>query len=105
MTFKNMKIEITDEVQLKAVCDVLESMGYGYWVIDKNDKWIGTSFKNKQFTTFSTDVCFSDEVLVTLTDLLEMRDKNLWRRFMQNKLTIGYIVFGIIIGFALGCFL
>ncbi len=80
MTFKNMKIAIIDEVQLKAVCEVLESMGYSYWVIDKNDKWIGTSFKNKQFTTFSTDVCFSDEVLVTLTDLLALRDK----QFMEK---------------------
>lgn len=81
--FDNLKIAITDEVQLKAVCDVLQSMGYGYCGIDKNDKWIGTSFKNKQFTTFTTfatDVCFSDEVLITLTDLLAMRDK----QFMEK---------------------
>lgn len=80
MTFKNMKIEITDEVQLKAVCDVLLSIGYGSWGINKNDKWIGASFKNKQFTTFSSDAFFSDEVITTLTDLLAMRDK----QFMES---------------------
>lgn len=26
--YQNMKIAITDEVQLKEVCDVLQSMGY-----------------------------------------------------------------------------
>lgn len=80
MTFKNMKIEITDEVHLKAVCDVLESMGYSYWGVDKNDKWIGTSFKDKQFTAFPTDVFLNDVVLITLTDLLAMRDK----QFMEK---------------------
>ena len=39
MKFKNMKIEITDKVQLKAVCDVLEGMGYDkpFQVFDDNE--------------------------------------------------------------------
>lgn len=69
---KTMKIEINAEQPLDEVVKELERLGYGYWGIDGNDKWIGTSFKNKQFTTFATDVCFKDEVLTTLAELKEM---------------------------------
>lgn len=84
MTFKDMKVAITDEVQLKAVCDVLESMGYGYWGIEQNDKWIGISFRSKQFTTFPTDAYFTDETLTTLTDLLALRDKQFMEKIHAN---------------------
>lgn len=83
MTFKNMKIEITDEVQLKAVCDVLQSMGY------KKTGWIGYSkvffiSTNKigQMTDHAISLmnCFNSIELTTLTDLLALRDK----QFMEK---------------------
>lgn len=72
--FKNMKIAITDETHLKAVCDVLESMGYekshecsksnyvfatkgGYYWIDINNQPVLNNYQ------------------ITLTDLLKMRDE------------------------------
>lgn len=74
MKFKNMKIAITDEVHLKAVCDVLESMGYkpyqpspcnecaytwddGFYCLDKH---------------MDSRVIYDS---VTLTELLAMRDQ------------------------------
>lgn len=71
---KNLKIAITPEQPLDEVVRELERLGYGYWGLDPSDKWIGTSFKNKQFTTFASDVCFNDEVLTTLAELKEMKN-------------------------------
>lgn len=70
---KNMRIEINEQQPLGEVMRELEGKGYGYWGVDENDKWVGTSFKNKQFTTFATNVCFTDEVLTTLAELKEMK--------------------------------
>lgn len=80
MTFKNMKIEITDEVQLKAVCDVLESVGFvnTYKTISK----ISTVITDK--TGYSLlglpSEIIDDRSSATLTDLLAMRDK----QFMEK---------------------
>ena len=72
--FKNMKIAITDDVHLRSVCEVLESIGY--------EQEFETSAK--QFArTVSTCVgglygVFSYEAWVydtTLTDLLRIRDE------------------------------
>ena len=72
--FKNMKIAITDETHLKAVCDVLRSIGYSVWGVGLGaSNWVATS-KIGNATTFEFDAC-SDNALVTLSDLLAMRDK------------------------------
>ena len=74
MKFKNMKIAITDEAHLKAVCDALRSIGYSVWgVVLGASNWVVTS-KIGNATTFEFDAC-SDNTLVTLSDLLIMRDK------------------------------
>ena len=73
MKFKNMKIAITDETHLKAVCDVLRSIGYSVWAVGLGaSNWVVTS-KIGNATTFAFDAC-SDNTLVTLSDLLAMRD-------------------------------
>ena len=74
MKFKDMKIAITDETHLKAVCDVLRSIGYNVWGVGLGaSNWVATS-KIGNATTFEFDAC-SDNALVTLSDLLAMRDK------------------------------
>lgn len=77
--FDNLKIAITDEVQLKAVCDVLESMGYK------------ETYKGDGDTIcILTDCCGGYSLLngsnpenpctANLTDLLSLRDK----QFMEK---------------------
>ena len=74
MKFKNMKIAITDETHLKAVCDVLRSIGYSVWAAGLGaSNWVVTS-KAGNARTFGLDAC-PDNTLVTLSDLLSMRDK------------------------------
>lgn len=77
MKFQNLKIAITDEVHLKAVCDVLESMGYR-WCNDakhnKPTKHIIT-FSDGLFDYFYGGCRWYD--LTTLTDLLRMRDNQI----------------------------
>ena len=68
--FKNMKIQV--ENNLDEIVAELERLNYGGWGINANDKWVGTLFRNKQFTTFATDVCFTDEIPTTLAELKEM---------------------------------
>lgn len=83
--FKNMKIEIKDEPHLKAVCDVLESIGYklfgcivyGNYVDGKpcgSHDCIATT-KKGYFTgthnEFASDNIFAN---TNLSDLLKMRD-------------------------------
>lgn len=72
MKFKNMKIAITDEVHLKAVCDVLESMGYVLDAVHEIDNFIHT-YKRGCFKGFYSDLHWGE--IVTLSDLLRMRDK------------------------------
>ena len=74
--FKNMKIAITDEVHLKAVCEVLESMGYEQDDITY-DKVITvcTWSLSRTYDCYNMDlVCHYHDEIVTLTDLLKMRD-------------------------------
>lgn len=70
--FKNLKIAITDETHLKAVCDVLESMGYEKTHFVKGmDNFIRT-FTDGEYCGFMFD-CAADQT-VNLPDLLKMRD-------------------------------
>ena len=71
--FKNLKIAITDETHLKAVCDVLESMGY---VKPNNDG--DTIYATNIGNTFNSygDLIDYEGIYIdtTLSDLLKMRD-------------------------------
>ena len=71
MKFKNMKIAITDEVHLKAVCDVLGSMGYS------QELRAGESTKSIESYSDGIYDCymFSQDSDTTLADLLAMRDQ------------------------------
>lgn len=86
MKFQNLKIAITDEVHLKAVCDVLESMGY------KNDQFGFPVQNHRDIKQFQSVACYQQGKysvcklnvgwinfceLVTLTDLLKMRDNQI----------------------------
>ena len=78
MTFKNLKIAITDKTHLKAVCEVLESMGYSEGLsvaFDNNDeyKWVGSNFNGVFGYYVHKDPCIRYDV-VNLSDLLKMRD-------------------------------
>lgn len=77
--YKNMKIEITDEVQLNAVCDVLKSMGYVRCYKTELDINFVIAFHDKTFGLFTNDIS-DEEDLTTLTDLLALRDK----QFMEK---------------------
>lgn len=76
MKFQNLKISITDEVHLKAVCDVLESMGYYY------EPEFSTKSKNiGQVLTWDDGAYHLQKggsqlisKQATLADLLKMRD-------------------------------
>lgn len=76
--FQNLKIAITDNDHLKAVCDVLESMGY------EQQAWVG--YRNVMFLTTNTNGKYTDHAIslvncfahinqTTLSDLLKMRDE------------------------------
>ena len=84
MKFQNLKISITDEVHLKAVCDVLESMGY------KNKQFDFPIENHRDIKQFKSVACYQSGGYsvyklgvewinfcepATLTDLLKMRDK------------------------------
>lgn len=77
MKFKNMKIAITDEAHLKAVCDVLGSMGY---VIPQDFGDIVYTSKLGNTCCFNHNDRGLHDLLIhyqltTLTDLLAMRDQ------------------------------
>ena len=72
--FKNMKIEITDELHLKAVCEVLESMGYHGVRANLNSVLITSEFGKFSAVPYCTSELYS---LTTLTDLLKMRDEKI----------------------------
>lgn len=81
MKFQNLKIAITDEVHLKAVCDVLESMGYKSDTRSKNKiaciyTWdIGSYDVASKMIVDSLPNDFDDgHKQATLTDLLKMHD-------------------------------
>ena len=77
--FKNMKIEITDHDNLKAVCDVLVSLGYSEGLsvdFDEDDgyKWVGT-YSNGVFGYYVHETPSINYSKTTLSDLLKMRDE------------------------------
>lgn len=77
--FDNLKIAITDAVQLKAVCDVLESVGYEAWNMGdyKTEMIIAwEDGKYSNFDEYETDKGYGYS-FPTLTDLLAMRDKQI----------------------------
>lgn len=75
--FKNMKIAITDEAHLKAVCEVLESMGYK--PCEKNSKYksLCTWEISGVYDIYDMhlDEMYYHDLEVTLSDLLHMRDE------------------------------
>ena len=76
MTFKNLKIAITDETHLKAVCEVLESMGItnkGLFTKVKNPSWICVC-SGRHIMDLKNNPVVDIYETVTLSDLLKMRD-------------------------------
>lgn len=77
--YQNMKIEITDVVQLMAVCDVLGSMGFTDFYDSKNWKCgvirFVEVFEDGTYDCYDTDIVSDKAKQTTLTDLLAMRDK------------------------------
>lgn len=82
--YQNMKIEITDEVQLRAVCDVLDSMGFTDFYDSKNWKCgvirFVEVFEDGTYDCYDTDIVSDKAKQTTLTDLLALRDK----QFMEK---------------------
>lgn len=72
--FDNLKIAITDAVQLKAVCEVLGSMGYVKRATHTHSKYIETN-ESGIFDCFWVN--YEINCNTTLTDLLAMRDKKI----------------------------
>lgn len=76
--FQNLKISITDEVHLKAVCDVLESMGFTDFYDSKNWKCdmirFVEVFEDRTYDCYNKDIVSDNAKQTTLTDLLRMRD-------------------------------
>ena len=73
--FKNMKIEIKDEAHLKAVCDVLESMGYKKSIgCNANVKYVYVFTDGKYRCDINYQPAFDHISYTTLSDLLKMRD-------------------------------
>lgn len=75
MKFKNMKIAITDKAHLKAVCDVLESMGISKSYATRSKVKV-ILFDEKFYSLLGLPVeMIEDRKSATLTDLLAMRDQ------------------------------
>lgn len=72
--FKNMKIEITNDAHLKAVCDVLESMGYQRTGWTDINTLIICAIDKGYYSNYTRMDNFWDEYLITLPELLKMRD-------------------------------
>lgn len=70
--FKNLKIAITDETHLKAVCEVLESMDYTECGYDLDCNNIVARSHGVFFGDKYDDWDFDQ---VTLSDLLKIRDE------------------------------
>ena len=71
MMFKNLKIAITDETHLKAVCDVLESMGIKRNCNLSRCNFIVAFFHLGFYCGYQKMSRFEE---ATLSDLLKMRD-------------------------------
>lgn len=75
--FKNLKIAVTDNDHLKAVCDVLRSMGYRKTrnAFCEHDNYVITR-SDGYYSGFITDTGFKiGHITATLSDLLKMRDE------------------------------
>ena len=70
--FKNLKIAITDNDHLKAVCDVLESMGLKRNCNLSRRNFIVAFFNNGFYCGYQNMSLFEE---ITLSDLLKMRDE------------------------------
>lgn len=70
--FKNLKIAITDNDHLKAVCDVLESIGYRQCDAAFYPNVV-ISYKTGVFVSAKNSMNTFEET--TLSDLLKMRDE------------------------------
>lgn len=74
--FDNLKIAITDQIQLESVCDVLESMGYQKYddEMTKNPTVV-EAYEDGIYCLYSQDlhVCKT----INLTDLMALRDKKI----------------------------
>ena len=82
--YQNMKIEITDEVQLKAVCEVLESLGYeNEMTTTRKSKSICT-YDDGTYDIYELEVGRKIGYLVNLTDLLTLRDKQFMESCNEN---------------------
>lgn len=72
--FKNMKIEITDETHLKAVCDVLKDLGYKCEFITSSYVPVCIiAFADGIYCAYSYDVYATKTY--TLASLLKIRDE------------------------------
>ena len=74
--FDNLKIAITDEVQLKAVCDVLKSMGYEKEMATSKKPMSVCTYGDGTYHIYGRGAEHKIGKLTTLTDLLAMRDKH-----------------------------
>ena len=71
MMFKNLKIAITDETHLKAVCEVLESIDYKSSYETSNSV---VAVHTDSFGYYHKISIMGESNLVNLSDLLKMRD-------------------------------
>ena len=75
--YKRMKIAITDEVQLKAVCDVLKTMGFVKSMSNGVTGFIYTFIDGSYRIDMNHQPVFDHIPYTNLTDLLAMRDKQI----------------------------
>lgn len=71
-----MKIAITDEVHLKAVCEVLESIGYKLYFESEIRNYV-LSYIDGSYAVYESEdtIGILEYEKKTLTDLLRMRDE------------------------------
>lgn len=74
--YKNMKIAITDEAQLKAVCDVLKTMGFVKSMSNGVTGFIYTFIDGSYRIDINHQPVFDHIPYTNLTDLLALRDKH-----------------------------
>lgn len=74
MKFSNMKIAITDEAHLKAVCEVLESMGYKKSYQCSKSNYVFANINGSYWVDINNQPVMNDYE-VNLSDLLRMRDE------------------------------
>lgn len=70
--FDNLKIAITDEVQLKAVCDVLQSMGYEKEMATPKKPMSVCTYEDGTYHIYGRGAEYKIGKLATLAELKEM---------------------------------